>query len=521
MMKRVIHVGALAGCLTLGAVVLAQPVPSPRASFKSKAELVLVPAVVMRGPKPLAGLEAKDFSLLHNGKREQIAVFEEVEAVPAQLQQETLPPHAARNYVQADRHQDVNILLLDFLNGDVFTRDAVRRYLVPIAAEFSSSHTPVAMFVLSWAGLTEVHSLASSPDDLLAAVEHWAAVKEPKRSMGSAVPSWSNEATPSTVDQTVAALQSFALLPRKVPKGVLADGNELDPRRMTDRALAQLVESWRGVPGRKKLMWIGTRAPRYASFPDSNWLLYPVVTNHLGASGGYVNACSGDYDPPHFFLAYLTGPDDCDAAPILCVRRALADAGHYYLLGFYLHGDQRPGTHALAVKVNRRNVTVRARDAFEVRKGAGDAADAIAEVDRDVKLATALASPLDYTAVPLEVHWSPVGTQEGKTLLELVVTSPPGGIAIDPDGASISVSFLAFFREPGAEDGQSFPATFTRTLTPVEQRDFAEIGFVFRKQVKVVPKNYELRVVVRDDLTGKIGTVSVPVDLAVPPNAKK
>jgi len=185
------------------------------------------------------------------------------------------------------------------------------------------------------------------------------------------------------------------------------------------------------------------------------------------------------------------------------MARTLAADQHYYLLGFYLHGDQKPGWHKLKVELNGQHANIHVRNGFLVT----DNKIPPTEIEKDVVI-TALASPLDYTGIPLILRWKMMSDKDNSRSLELAVTSPPGGLSFDGGDGKISFDYLAFLRPVGNTEGRSFPASIRASLTPDQQKTLQEQGFTYRKQIPITPGNYEIRVFLRDNVTTKIGTVS-------------
>jgi hypothetical protein len=139
-------------------------------------------------------------------------------------------------------------------------------------------------------------------------------------------------------------------------------------------------------------------------------------------------------------------------------------------------------------------------------------------VDKEEVL-TALASPLDYTSVPLQLTWSALSTLGKDTQVDLTLVSPPGGVGMNAEDSRINVDCLAFIRPVGKTEGNSFPVTLTTKLSPAQQESFAMGGFRFRRQVPLAPSRYEVRVLLRDNVAQKIGTVSTIIDLSPTPAA--
>ncbi len=499
-------------------------------TFRSDSQLVLVPTVVMEHGEYVRGLTKSNFVVLHNRKPEKIAVFEEIDAVPAATGAALQVEKSAWNVAPGEDRQDTVILLLDFLNATPVTAGSIRRELPTIAKGFLDSHAAVAVLILSYHGLVPVHTVNDDLSHLQEAIELWQ-LKKPLKNSSTADPSVGYSA-PLDPAHASYSLQQYAIAPEYAPKGPMhIDASGLDRYAMTVRAVEQIAQAFRGVPGRKKLIWITSDLPEFvqraAGVPtelapsetslrlwktlmDGDIVVYPVLVNQLQAIGGF-SPC-GSAMSPEFSLVYKTGGSICNDKPELCVKRALSDAQHYYVLGFYLPRDTKPGWHELQVRARSDKYSVRSRTGFIVSNPAAPSAQPFDE--KDFLANIALASPLDYTALPLKLVWTPV-IRNGQSIIELTLTSPPGNVTAD-DAMSVDVSILTFIRREAAERGQYLPATVTQTLTPPERDRLARNGFVFRTRIPLAPGRYGVRVLVRDNASQKIGSVSAEIDFAAP-----
>lgn len=564
--------------LTLGllafAPALGQQKETPAPTIKRTAELVLVPTVVtldgkpvmglqvgdfvlLHNGKPVTGLTAKDFVLLHNGQPELVEVFEEMDATPAKVERVTLPPQSVQNYAPAESRQDVIILFLDYLNATWSTRRRIHSFLGDITRQFAETRTPVSVFLLSNDGLKQLHSFASDLGNLTKAIERW---QSGTVSAAEPLGSWASPFAPTDMAQTSSAvrgLEPFHETVGFVP--LLTYEMNLRKLEMTLDAMKQISEAYRGVPGRKKLIWMSTGLPggkwRASDYVDSfelifgaksaemlaralkslsnaNMVVYPIDCNGVVNPDWETNFSPQNSRVPVFvapvsiegpsntpsLLAFAekTGGSLCTTFPNKCVAQVLSDGNHYYVLGFYLRGDNKPGWHKLKVKVNQSKAGVRAREGFLV-----DAAPTKAPTTGKEEVDTALASPLDYTSVPLRLSWSVLSAQGKEVQVEFVLISPPGGIAVSPDDSRINLDYLAFVRPVGKTEGRTIPVTLTTWISPDQQKIFATSGFRFRKQVALPPGRYEVRVLLRDNVSKKMGTVSTIVDLSPASSAPK
>jgi predicted small secreted protein len=184
-------------------------------------------------------------------------------------------------------------------------------------------------------------------------------------------------------------------------------------------------------------------------------------------------------------------------------REAVEDNSDYYMLGYYLNRQgKKPGWHKLQVKVEQRGVVVRARNTFLLTNAArGD--DAMRE---DLRLA--LQSPVDFSAIPIQGSWtdiSPDGARK-KAAFELVMPAGFAEIAED-DGNDMKVEF---FVEAKAE-GQT-PVRVGQTVdVHLDTNGIEQIrthGMTYRNVLKLQPGMYDVRFVVLDILSGKVGSAS-------------
>lgn len=539
-MKRVL--GTVLGVSAVLATVGAQEQPTD-VTIRTKVNLVLMQVVVTQHGAAVKGLAEKDFSLFSDGRLQKTAVFEEIDAVSAKPELPSLAADTVQNYVPGDSHQDLSILLLDFLNAGFTTSLRIRESLKDIARELAASRTPVTVLMLSPKGLFQMHSFTSDPDNLVKAVEQWSSgASRPDSVSGQPsfgdIPEYSSVFAPTEAQTAELALRKFAQQYDSIQT------IKLDKAAMTLQAIEQVGETFRGVPGRKKLIWISTGFPQaltfdkpltdlsaaqtefqireksdraWRSLSDANITVYPIDSNGVTNPNMRLHSL-GPVEQETFSnvsslleVAQKTGGQNCDLAPARCVRLAQADGAHYYLLGFYLENGSKPGWHKLKVNVDQPHLAVRGRDGYIVA-GESDPKKA-ADHSQDAVL-TALASPLDYTSIPLKLHWTTALAESADAQVELAVASPPGGISFRPEDGYLNVDFLAFVRPVGQTEGRSIPAPLVTKLSSTQQRNLETVGFLFRKRISLAPGRYQVRVLLRDNLAKKMGTVSTSIEIA-------
>lgn len=190
--------------------------------------------------------------------------------------------------------------------------------------------------------------------------------------------------------------------------------------------------------------------------------------------------------------------------------KASAESAHYYLLGYYLPKDAKPGWHKLKVKVDRGGVSVRERAGFYVLASKSGEKQ---EASQDV--AMALSSPLDYTALPMVVRWAgPPTAAGGKKDVPFLVILPPAGIPVDEsDNNHVDVEFIAVARTPDGKNAATFDQEITANLKPEALAKFKVEGLRYGNKLQLAPGEYAVRFVVRDRISGRMGSVTAPLQV--------
>ena len=190
-------------------------------------------------------------------------------------------------------------------------------------------------------------------------------------------------------------------------------------------------------------------------------------------------------------------------------KRAVEDASSYYLLGYYLDtGNNRSGWRDLKVKVERKNATVRARNGFFVTK-----ATVQMETTRESDLSFALTTPIAGTGVPVTVSWSGLTPEGSKTKAGFVVHTAANGLTF-VSGQENSLNFDFVAMAYGEKDGKTAGQVKFNYEKPVPETQLASIkenGVYFKNALELSPGKYVVRFVVRDNNTGKVGSVTAPL----------
>ncbi|MGA9557053.1 MAG: VWA domain-containing protein, partial [Terriglobales bacterium] len=326
----------------------------------------------------------------------------------------------------------------------------------------------------------------------------------------------------------------------------------------TLEAMQQVAQALGGFPGRKSLIWAGGGFPFSVSdntmqlapagrdsltdvlpmyertwqlLNDAQIALYPIDVKGL-TSNTPSAAISVPNNPRHpgafnrsaswrqldtqatleTFAAATGGRPYFNSNDLVKgFRQSVNDSAQYYMLGYYLdRSNTKSGWRKLAVKVKRDHVEVRARTGFFVTNATTNP-----EVTRDSDLAAALKSPLDYSALSLVARWDTVqpSKESGKKSVGFVVNVAPDADLIDTaDNSHLALDFFAVARTPtGQQVDRPSGRKVDAHLTPEQLATIKQKGIGYRGTLELAPGEYNVRIIVRDSLSGRIGSVAAPL----------
>lgn len=194
-------------------------------------------------------------------------------------------------------------------------------------------------------------------------------------------------------------------------------------------------------------------------------------------------------------------------------RDAVRDSAQYYMIGYYLdRSNPKTGWRKLAVKVKRDHVEVRARNGFFVTNATENP-----EATNDSDIALALKSPLDYTALSLVAHWDDVvpSKEAGKKSVRFIVHIEPDSSLIDVnDKNHVELDFVAVATTANGEQaGLPVGKKFDLHLDPSALATTRQKGISYRGALDLAPGEYSVRIVARDELNGRVGSVAAPLNV--------
>jgi hypothetical protein len=199
-------------------------------------------------------------------------------------------------------------------------------------------------------------------------------------------------------------------------------------------------------------------------------------------------------------------------------KRAADDASSYYLLGYYssyyLLGyyldarNDHAGWRQLKVKVDKKDTEVRARKGIFVTN-----ATVHAQLSRNSDMNYALSTPVDGTGVPITVEWAGVVGDGEKKKAVFMARMPPNVLTIDPATQNkIDFEFATVaWSDKDHKQASSTAQNFAKVLPDAQLASIRASGVSFKNSIELAPGKYTVRFVVRDNFTGKVGSVTAPL----------
>jgi VWFA-related protein len=548
--------------------------PNPDSKFVAHSELVLIPTIVTdRSGNHIGRLKQEDFAVLENGSARKIATFEEIVSVPHLISRPATPNEFSNSLTGGPSVGRITIIVLDFINTPFLDQTNTRKELLSYLSQSLDPREPTGLYTLTRTGLHVIHDFTTDPSVLVAAlklvrgdanphVDSPENVEAPEALTGSASPG-GNSGSGSGGGASGAGAQGAKGSAQKEAHSLQSTmlNSELNFQSFEQRmaitwtldALQQIAQTLAGVPGRKSLLWAGGGFPFNVSntmqlaavgrdtlsdvlpLYERTWQLlnnaqvslYPLdvkglqlvtlpgasVSNpaqHFSRNMHWKNL---DVQSSFEIFASMTGGRAYYNSNDLAkgFRDSVNDSAEYYMLGYYLdQSNPKPGWRKLAVKVRRDHAQVRARSGFFVTDVARDS-----DRTRVTDISSALQSPLDYTSLPLAARWDTTEPSKvpGKKHVTYSMRLAPDAAVIDEsDGNHVVLDFVALAKTPEGKladppKGQKIDIRFT----PEKLAAIRRHGITYNDTLDLPAGNYTVRFVVRDDLTGRVGSVAAPL----------
>ncbi len=521
--------------------------------FRSQAVLVQVPTVVTdKAGNHIHGLTQDDFEISENGKAQKATLFGEVTANNAPLQAPATPPGIFSNAALiGDQPRSIIVVALDTVNTPFLDQTYGRQQLLKFLGENLDSNSTMALIAIGSKGMRVLSGFGTDPVVLMKALKNvhgelpaMTGVDQDAQaaaSVGSVTTALVPLLSPG-VDPT-AQIDQFA----QQSDAIYAGYQQSRAIENTMDAFLSIALSLSGIPGRKSLIWCTGGFPFYLDSPstipggylsvlyertmealnDAQISVYPVdvrgLVNYLPVVDPKSKAATGpalatqttnrswlqastigtlqEFASMTGGQAYYNNND-----LVAGFKRAVDDASSYYLLGYYLDThNNKPGWRKLQVKVHRKDVEVRARSGFLVTNATVNPA-----VTQKADLGFALSSPFDSTGIPLTIKFQGTQADGDKKKVAFAMHLPFTGITIETDRNHYDVDFAVQAMKDGEPKGNV--AQEARGDVPAANLEKLKADGIFYANALELPAgNYQVRFVVRDNLNGRIGSVTAPL----------
>jgi VWFA-related protein len=543
--------------------------PQELAKLTARTDLVLVPLIVTdRSGKHVSGLPKEAFHIEENGIVRNVSVFEETETekLVAHGKDTTLDGYS--NFVPGEEHLwRLTAIVLDTINTPWMRQLEAKRQLVDYLLRSASHDEPMALFGLNGSGLHQLHPFTRQTKVLVDALQKLKLSLSSEE--GTQPPEVftddpSEEQQGSDEEQLISTfMQDFT--------DTLSANYQRTATRETLLAMTQLAYAFQSIPGRKTLIWASAGFPFTIDDPQSfarqgddlrseyedtwralnsaNIAVYPVDLNALdfstrnlpsansGISSTQINDMKGVNGPKsamrlpcdkaaqqrltlHAFADATGGRARVTIDELeKCFAEAVDDSRAYYLLGYYLAGETQPGWRKLKVKVAGDGLRVRYRSGFYVTQKIQDSAEL-----RRKQLVDALASPVQYTGLRLTARLLPASSDPAssqpatsggrKKHVEFMLGVMGNSIAIDREkGNAIDLEVVTLAFDSNRKSVATTTQVIATGLKPETLQRTLQTGLGIPEKLDLPSGKYEVKFAVRDNASGLLGTVSVPVEL--------
>jgi VWFA-related protein len=495
---------------------------------------------------PIQDLKREDFTILENGKPQKLASFslEQMKERTGPAGTRSLPEHIYTNRPDYNTLAGpLTLVLIDELNTPWQDQAYARRQLLDYVGKQNHFSQPVAIMVLR-DSLSLLQNFTTDSRPLTEAVRRY---------------------KPGLSDLDIVSLPVFPVnlrLRQQVNDEHVAFDND---RRvaMTLAAFRVIARAMAGYPGRKKMVWVSAGIPA-AFFPraqsslgsahlytddirqtdnlltDAQVSVYSIDARGLstldfgyqGTAPSYSSfagipgpsleravAANELYDSQAAMkeIAEQTGGRDYtnqnDIARLL--EHSMSDGNLYYALAYAPQGKKWDGGfRKIQVKVDRKDLELRYRRGYFATEPLLKNTD---NKDQDAELMAALrGGALPATMVWFDTRIVPTAGSEqpSHVTIDTRIYSQTVPCEAQTDGAhrcNVELHIAAISRDGNVvtHDDKKLESTISAsTYDVIRQR-----GFPFHSQFALQPGDYQICFAVRDNQTGSVGTLQVPLTI--------
>jgi VWFA-related protein len=510
------------GCLT---TVQARQATAPQTTFKAGVDLVQVDVSVLdRNRRPVRGLTAADFTVLEDGKPTAIVAF-----APVELPERPVPSPAdaawrrnvAPDVIANDLPRDGRLVVILFDHTIMLVQQPLARRIATAAVDALGPADLAAI----------VHTVDGTPQGLTKdRTRLLAAINATYMGLADGDPALADAAGAGT---QAARSQSRASSPW--------DRGQCPGGLCTLETVTRIADALRDAPRRKMLVFIGTSLRLQSTEPESaelkqgrermfralevaNLTVYsmdPTGLETLAADASRPSGARPSADRTPLMetnlirqgnlavIAERTGGRAIVNAnsPDSLVPAILAESGSYYTLGF------RPGNraadgrfHQVAVRVDRRNVSVHARKGYYADRGSRP----VVSVDAAAApraLLDALSGNWPVSDLPVHAAVSPFADPAGARPVAVLVIATRRS-AEGRGNRPVNVLAEAFDTNGRSVNYHHQALDIGAALSASGSSDYEILS-----RLPLEPGRYEIRVGVHDAADDRVGTVHTYLDV--------
>jgi VWFA-related protein len=479
---------------------------------------------------PVTGLTKDNFTIVDNGKRLDVQVFMSHVREAGMQSAAALPPDTYSNRM-GDRSlpMSATVILLDGLNTSITDQQYARLQVIKFLQQIRPEDR-VALYTLG-GDLRLLHDFTNDASSLLAALGRYAGRLSPNldqpRHTGHETNSPLVESTPDDLILKSEDVDMFQPFLESVQ-----DFQRHDRAWRTIAALRQIGNHLALLPGRKNLVWVsGNFVPAAGlqdiemNTPDGGLLFTTdieglertlnnasLVVYPVDAEGLVVRRPNAGAFAMMDHIAKRTGGRAFYERNDLfqAIREAVDDSRVSYELGYYPEVRNWDGSfHKVRVMVDKPGVQARTREGYFAVQD-----PKITPEMRQAFLGAAVTNMLDADGIGVTVRVQVPGP-EAKTnrQLRLLVVLDPGDLSVELKDTRWTGTLDTVFVQLDAQ-GSVLAATddaFQFRLTPEKYQTMMREGLSYPENVAIRDGANELRVLVRDAPSGKIGATRVPL----------
>jgi VWFA-related protein len=519
-----------------------------RVVFRSQTVLVQVPVVVTdKAGAHLHGLPKEQFRLFEDGKEQKIASFEEIVANNAPLSVPAPSPGVFSNLATpGGQPRSVMVIAIDLVNTPFLDQAYGRQQLIKYLGDNLDSGQEMALVLFGGNGVKVLQGLTTDGGALISTLKTLGG--QPPALQGVSQSSQREFSAFASPLQGPGVTASAALSLRAFIDGGsnIAAAMQQDAILATMEAFRTIAEALSGIPGRKTLIWASGGFPFAMNSPDSSPTNLPLQSQSYERTVAALNQAQVSVYPVDVRGLVALGPTRGSTGPVLATsvlvkeqalqstidtmqnfaettggraffnrndlsagfKRAADDASSYYLLEYYLDThNNKAGWKNLKVKVNQRDVEVRARAGFLMTNATMNP-DAV----RDTDLKFVMNSPFDATGIPLTVRLraGAAGSENGDKAVGFTLQIAGKELTTTGSDSEIDVDVMAVARR-GTVIADNVAKNMKGKIPSEKLARFKSENVDYPGNFHLPAGNYELRFVVRDNQSGRMGSVTAPV----------